>query len=93
MKYLNFKSLIIFLIVGLIGSNIFLQMKVEEAIRAANDAAYQARKAYREAETAASYARDAADYAEEASENAENAYYSAQEAASNSFGNQCWSCP
>lgn len=92
-KYLNFKTLVILLIIGLIGSNISLQMKVEEAIIAANDAEYQARRAYSEAETATSYASDASDYAQEASDNAEKAYYSAEEAVSKSFGSQCWSCP
>jgi len=92
-KYLNFKTLVILLIIGLIGSNISLQIKVEEAIKAANDAEFQATKAFRVSETATRYASDAADYAEEASNNALDAYYSAQEAASYSFGRQCWSCP
>jgi hypothetical protein len=99
-KYFNYKSLIIVLIVGLIANNILLQIKVEEAIDAANSARYEARRAYDEAENAASNASDAAVYArrassnaEEASNNAENAYYSAERAANNSFGNQCYSCP
>jgi hypothetical protein len=92
-KYLNYKNLSIILILGLIGNNISLQIKMEEAISAADDASYYARKAYNEAEDAASDASDAADYAREASENAENAYYSAEEAVNKSFGSQCWSCP
>jgi len=78
-KYLNYKNLIIVLIVGLIANNVLLQIKVEKAIDAANDAAY--------------YAEEASSNAKEASNNAENAYYSAQKAANNSFGNQCYTCP
>lgn len=92
-KYLNFKSVLTLLVIGLIGSNISLQIKVEEAISAANNAAHQARRAYDEAENAAIYASDASDYAEEAADNAEKAYYSAEDAVSKSFGTQCWSCP
>lgn len=99
-KYLTYKNLVVLLIIGLIGNNIALQIKLEEAIDAAQNAEYQARKAYNQAEDAysmaedaANYASDAADYARSASDNAENAYYSAQDAANNSFGRQCWSCP
>jgi hypothetical protein len=35
-KYFNYKNLIIVLIVGLIANNVLLQIKVEEAIDAAN---------------------------------------------------------
>jgi hypothetical protein len=99
-KYLNYKGLLIILIVGLIANNILLQIKMEKAIDAANSARYEARRAYEEAENASNYASDASDYArrafssaEEASNNAENAYYSAERAANNSFGSQCYSCP
>ena len=92
-KILNYKNLIILVIIGLIGNNVLLQIKMEDVIRAANEAEYQARRAYNEAENAGIYASDAADYAEEAADNAERAYYSAEDAASKSFGSQCWSCP
>lgn len=92
-KYFTSKNLIILLIIGLIGNNISLQIKMEEAIDAANSAVYAARNAENEAENAYSMAEDAADYARSASDNAENAYYSAQDAANNSFGRQCWTCP
>jgi hypothetical protein len=51
-KYFNYKSLIIVLIVGLIANNILLQIKVEEAIDAASDAEYEARRAFDEAKKA-----------------------------------------
>ena len=92
-KHLNYKNLILFLIVVLIGNNIVLHFKIDEATSAANNAEYQARQAYNEAEDAAMYASDASDYAEEAANNAQKAYYSAEDAVSKSFGAQCWSCP
>lgn len=92
-KYLNYKTLTILLIIGLIGNNIHLQMKVDTAISAANNAEYQARRAYSEAQDASLNAADASDYAQEAAENADNAYDAAEKASRNSFGNQCWSCP
>lgn len=92
-QYLNYKNLVVLLILGLIGSNIFLQIKIEEAIDAAKNAEYQARQAYDEAENASIYASEASDYAEEAANNAQDAYYSAEKANRNSFGNQCYTCP
>jgi cell division protein FtsI/penicillin-binding protein 2 len=92
-KYLNYKSLIVLLILGLIANNILLQIKMEEAIDAANAARYEARNAYDEAENAASNARDAADYAKNAADYAEEASDYARRANNNSFGNQCYSCP
>jgi len=92
-KIFNRENLLIILVIGLIGHNVFLQTKVEQAINAAQDAEYEASRAASSADDAASYASDAADYASEASDNAENAWYSAQDAADNAFGNECWSCP
>jgi hypothetical protein len=92
-KYFNYKTLTILLIIGLIGNNIYLQIKVDKAISAAENAEYQARRAYSEAQDASMYASEASEYAQEAAENAENANNSAQAASRNSFGNQCWSCP
>lgn len=96
----NKENLLIILVIGLIGHNIFLQTRVERAIDAAQDAEYEASRAASSADDAASYASDAAnyasdaaDYASEASDNAANAWYSAQDAANNAFGNECWSCP
>ena len=92
-KYLTYKSLIVALIIGLFAHNFYLQIKIEEAIKASNSAEYEARRAYDESENAASIAEEALDYAKKASEYAEYAYESAEKAASNSFGNQCFSCP
>ena len=79
---------------------IFLQIRVERAIDAAQDAEYEASRAVSNADDAASYAydaanyaSDAADYTNETSDKAANAWYSAQDAANNAFGNECWSCP
>ncbi|MBQ4915455.1 hypothetical protein J8L85_13455 [Maribacter sp. MMG018] len=92
-KIFNRENLLILLVVGLIGHNVYLQTRVEKAIDAAQDAEYEASRAANNADDAASYARNAADYASEASDNAANAWYSAQDAANNAFGNECWSCP
>jgi uncharacterized membrane protein YcjF (UPF0283 family) len=92
-KLLNYKSLGILLIICLIVSNVYLQIKVDKAISAAENAEYQARRAFSEAQDASMYASDASDYAQEAASNAENAYDAAEKASRNSFGNQCWSCP
>lgn len=92
-KIFNRENLLILLVAGLIGHNVYLQTRVEKAIDAAQDAEYEASRAANSADNAASYASDAADYASEASDNAANAWYSAQDAANNAFGNECWSCP
>ena len=56
----NLPSLLIFL---LIGHNIYLQFRFEDAVDAAKDAAYYSSEASENASDAASYASDAADNA------------------------------
>ncbi len=92
-KLFNRENLLILLVFGLIGHNIFLQTRVEKAIEAAQDAEYAANLAESSADDAASYASDAADYASEAASNADDASSYAYDAYRNSFGKQCWSCP
>jgi hypothetical protein len=65
-RLFNRENLLIILVIGLIGHNIFLQTRVEIAIVAAQDAEYAANRAESTADDAASYAREAADYASEA---------------------------
>ena len=72
-------NLLIFLVIALFGYNIFLQTRIEKAIRLASSAEY-------EAEQASKYAKEAAEYAQDASDNAQEASY-------NSFGRQCSICP
>jgi len=73
------ENLLIILVLGLFGHNVYLQFQVEKAIEAA--------------EYAASYATDAAEKANEAADYAEAASLSAEDAVYNAFGNQCGSCP
>ena len=94
MKYIiNRENLLIILVIGLIGHNIFLQIRVEKAIDAAQDAEYAAYRAESRASDAASYASDAADNASDAAAYASEAASNADDAYRNSFGRQCWSCP
>jgi cytoskeletal protein RodZ len=94
------ENLMLLLLIGLFGHNIYLQFEIDDTKSAARSAWSTAQTASDYALRAANYASYAADYAEEASEHASgaesaatNAYYAAQDAADNAFGNQCWSCP
>ena len=69
-KLLTKENLLILLLIGLFGHNIFLQTRIEKAIKAAKDAEYEARNGTERADEAASYASDAADYANETSRKA-----------------------
>lgn len=78
-KQSNVNFAIIFMILALIGSNIYLHMQIKEAISAANEAKYYATRANESAEDSASNASDASDYA--------------RKAYNESFGRQCSFCP
>ena len=73
-------NLIIGLLLILVFHSFYLQFVVFEEIQ-------------KHAKEASSTATDAVYFAERAMNEARNAYYEASDANSNSFGNQCWSCP
>jgi len=85
-KIFNRENILVLLTVGLMGHNIYLQTQIEEAINAANHAAYHAFNA-------SDYASDASDYASAAADNASDAADYASDASNNAFGNNCRCCP
>jgi len=85
-KLFKRENLLIILIIGLIGHNIYLQTRVEKAIDTSKYAVYAAKRAKNSADDAAYNASNAARKAEDASDHAYDAYL-------NSFGQRCWSCP
>lgn len=85
-KLLNKENLLITLLIGLIGHNIFLQTRVETAIQATQDAESAANQAENRADDAARYSFSALNNSKEAAENAEEAIDAAWEANHYTFG-------
>tara|TARA_B110000046_G_scaffold5791_1_gene6148 strand:- start:228 stop:500 length:273 start_codon:yes stop_codon:yes gene_type:complete len=85
-KIFRRENITLILLVTVLGHNIFLQTKVDEAISEASDAANYASNAEDQAGDAANYASNAAYNAREAADNA-------REAADNAFANVCNYCP
>ena len=84
---LNKNNLIISLLLILVFHSFYLQFVVLDEIQK------DAEMAYVGAAEAGYYAEMARDEAEKAYDEASDAAYQARRANSNSFGNQCWSCP
>ena len=99
-KLFSKQNIIILLILGLIGHNFYLQVKITETTDYASDAADYAQDAAENAKDAADYASDAAEnansakyYASDAADYASNAADYAEDARDYSFGYTCSYCP
>ena len=92
-KLFNRENLIIFLILGLIGHNLFLQFQLEKVIKIAEEAEFFASEAVIFGREIASNASNAATNSANAVILAEDILYSARDASNNAYGNVCYRCP